>query len=236
MNCIIVDDEPLAISALENHISKVEALHLIGTYQNAPDAFMALQQQTIDLMFLDIQMPQMTGLELLRSLKNPPKVILCTAYRDFALEGFELDVLDYLVKPISFPRFLKAVSKLFEKAIPTSSISRIEPKETERSFLYVKADRVMEKIWLDELLLVEGLKNYVKLKTIDREIITYHSISQIAEKLSSNKFLRVHKSFLVAIDKIERFSSTHLEIQKHYIPIGRFYKKGVQDVLDKFSI
>lgn len=233
LKCLIIDDEPLAIEVLESYVNKVERLTLVKSFRNAIKAFDFLQQEAVDLIFLDIQMPKLTGIDFLKTLKNPPKVIFTTAYREYALEGYELEVVDYLLKPISFERFLKAISKVFDdnnyRPNPQAGFTITSDEEP---FVYFKVDKRMVKIRLNDILVIESIKDYVKVKTAEKEIVTHQQISYLEHKLPEDKFLRIHRSFIVAIDKIEAFSATEVEINKKYVPIGRNYKN---DVIEKLS-
>lgn len=236
MNCIIIDDEPLAIKVIQNHIEQINGLKILATFEDAMDGFTFMQQNTIDLLFLDIQMPQITGLALIKSLQQRPHVIICTAYREYALEGYELDVVDYLVKPIPFGRFLQAISKVYRlqnKHIPTlpttSELVALNPKP----FVYVKSEKSMVRVLLEEILFVESIKNHVRIISKNDSIITLQKISQMEEKLPARHFLRVHRSFIVALNKIDKFSTTNLTIGSKVIPIGRFYKNEVVSRLEE---
>lgn len=236
MKCLIVDDEPNALDVLETYIDRIDELHLAGRCTNAIEAFNWLKKEPVDLIFLDIQMPRLTGIEFLKNIDNPPKVIFTTAYRDYALEGYELNVLDYLLKPISFERFLKAVNKAWDR--PSASTEAAPPVSFQAArqddpFLYLKADKKMVKVKLADILWIESLKDYVMVKTDEKEVITYQKISYLDEKLPEGQFLRIHRSFIVSRDKIDAFSATQVEIGKHAIPIGRNYKNEVIEELSK---
>lgn len=235
MKCIIVDDEPLAIEILESYVSKIDQLEIAGTFRNAVSAFAFLQQNTIDLIFLDIQMPKLSGIDFLRTLKNPPKVILTTAFRDYALDGFELEVVDYLLKPIPFERFLKAVAKvLHQPATPAATATKTETTSAD-SFVYFKVDKKMIKTRMADILFIESIKDYVKVKTADKEIITQQKISYLEESLPSELFLRIHRSFIVNVERIDAYSATDVEIGKHFVPIGRNYKNDVMKILARHA-
>jgi DNA-binding LytR/AlgR family response regulator len=232
--CMAVDDEPPALNVLQNHIESVPTLTLATTCNNAVEAFNKLQQHQIDLLFLDIQMPQLLGTDFMRTLKNPPKVIFTTAYRKFAVEGFELNAVDYLLKPISFERFLKAVSKVMDVALPVSATSTrpVEPeKNSNGTHLYFRADRKMVKVILDEILYIESLKDYVKIITKTTTIITKQSISSLEESLPKDSFIRIHRSFIVALSKIESYNHEVIVINKKELPISRMYKHEVGKVI-----
>jgi DNA-binding LytR/AlgR family response regulator len=232
LKCIIVDDEPLAIEILESYVSKVEQLQLLSTFRNAISAFTFLQQNTVDLVFLDIQMPKLSGIDFLRTLKQPPKVIFTTAFREYALEGFELEIVDYLLKPIPFDRFLKAVAKvLHQPAVPVAHTSKHEPAPD--NYVFFKVDKKMIKTKMADVLYIESIKDYVKVKTSDKEIVTQQKISYLEESLPREQFLRIHRSFIVNLEKIDAYSATDVEIGKHSIPIGRNYKNDVMKILAK---
>ena len=235
ITCLIVDDEPPALDVIEKYIASVHNLELAGTCADAVEALNFLRQQTIDLLFLDIQMPNLLGTDLIRTLKNPPKVIFTTAYRKFAVEGFELDAVDYLLKPISFERFLKAVNKVMEtslKAAENNDDYYDHQNSLQNAFINLRADRKNVKVLLDDILYIESLKDYIKVVTITKNIVTKQSISSIEEALPKNNFVRIHRSFIVAINKIESFTSDTIEIAKHELPISRMYRHEVEKLLN----
>lgn len=230
MKCIIVDDEPLAIEILESYVARIEELELTGTFRNAIAAFSFVQQNPVDLIFLDIEMPKLSGIDFLRTLKNPPKVIITTAYRDYAIEGFELEVVDYLLKPIPFERFLKSVGKVLHSRVETPVSTQVAPQD---SFIYFKVDKKMVKTKIADILYIESIKDYVKVRTADKEIITQQKISYLDESLPRHQFLRIHRSFIVNLDRIDAYTATDVEISKFKVPIGRNYKADVMKVLSK---
>lgn len=230
IKCIIVDDEPLAIEVIESYIDRITDLEIVAKCKNALTAFELLQKEKVDLIFLDIQMPKLTGLDFLKSLKYPPKVILTTAYRDYALEGYELDVVDYLLKPISFERFLKAVSKVYDVNTTTEEEKDAIPESEE--YIYLKADKKMVKVRLHEILYIESLKDYVRVSTSNKDVITHQKISYLEEKLPEECFLRIHRSFIVALRKIETYSASTIEVPGKELPIGRMYKEQVLERLN----
>lgn len=232
IRCIIVDDEPLAIEVIESYISRLENIEVAAKCSNALKAFDILKKEPIDLIFLDIQMPKLTGLDFIKTLQNPPKVIITTAYRDYALEGYELNVVDYLLKPISFERFLKAVSRVYHTEVTPETSDIIKDIESEEAYIYLKADKKMVKVHLGDILYIESLKDYVRVKTHDKEVITHQKISYLEEKLPEECFLRIHRSFIVAVKKIETYSATSIEVPGKELPIGRLYKDKVLDVLN----
>ena len=233
IKCIIVDDEPLACKVLENHIKKIEDLELVAKCNNAIEAFSVLSNKEIDLMFLDIQMPQVTGLELLRSLKNPPRVIITTAYREYALDGYEFDVVDYLLKPISFERFFKSINKVFNtvRANILDKNNSLSSRDENNQFIFVKVDRKNIKISLNNLIYIESIKDYVKIVTEENSHITYLKIGYLEEKLPVEKFIRVHKSYIINVEKIKSYTPIEVEMRGKIIPIGRYYKQKVISTL-----
>lgn len=232
--CLIVDDEPLAIEVIENHISQFENLEVAATCRNAIKAFEILETKKIDLLFLDIQMPKLTGIDFLKSIKNPPKVIFTTAYIDYALEGFELDVLDYLVKPISFQRFLKALNKYFEIANPKAKSNKTTEQNSniEKDFIFVKADRKNHKILFSEILYIESIKDYIKIHTPDKKLLVKHTLSSFEDELPNNCFIRIHRSFIVNLNHITAYTAHDIEIESVEVPIGISYKQKVFERLE----
>ncbi|MEO6549927.1 MAG: LytTR family DNA-binding domain-containing protein [Ferruginibacter sp.] len=233
ITCLAVDDEPPALSIIKKYIDAVPSLHLITTCNNAVEALAVLQTQIIDLLFLDIQMPQILGTDFMRTLKNPPKVIFTTAYRKFAVEGFELDAIDYLLKPISFDRFLKAVNKVMDINLPVMNqhTDYKEKNNNQNGFISFRVDRKNLKISLDDILYVESLKDYVKVVTKTKNIITKQSIASLEEALPTATFMRIHRSYIVALNKIESYTSELIEIAKQELPISRMYRHEVSKVL-----
>jgi DNA-binding LytR/AlgR family response regulator len=232
MKCIIIDDEPLAIEIMESYVNKVEQLKLEGTFRNAVSAFTFLQQHQVDLIFLDIQMPKLSGIDFLKTLKNPPKVIFTTAFRDYAIEGFELEVADYLLKPIPFDRFLKAVAKVLHQPGASASTSGIK-MENGDNYVYFKVDKKMIKTKMNDILYIESIKDYVKVRTAEKEIVTQQKISYLEESLPKEQFIRIHRSFIVNRERIDAYSATDIEIGKFNVPIGRNYKNDVMKILAK---
>lgn len=225
IKCLIVDDEPLAIRLIEKHIAKIDALEVVATCNTALKAFELLNSQSIDLLFLDIKMPNITGIEFLKNLKNPPKTILTTAYRDYALEGYDLGVVDYLLKPITFERFFKAVDRFLNEA-PKGEVKMKESVENE--FILVKSGIKNYKIEVNSILYIESLKDYIKINMIDGKSITSkYKISDIEEELEGNFFLRIHRSFIINSSKITAFTNNEIEINGVEIPVGASYKDNV---------
>lgn len=225
LQCIIIDDEPLARTGLQEYIQDVGFLQLAGEFDNPMKAIDILMQQKIDLIFLDIQMPRMTGLEFLKSLAQPPLVIFTTAYPQYAVEGFELNAIDYLLKPFSFERFWKAVIKaksLREPAGQPAAATGAEP-----DYFFIKSDNKLIKIKYDEILFVEALQNYVAVHTTEKKYITYLTFRSIEEYLPAGRFVRTHKSFIVAAAKVESIEGNDIRIGQHHIPISRTEREAV---------
>ena len=233
IKCLIVDDEPPAIEVIKKHIAFVPALELAATCINAVDALAFMQHSHIDLLFLDIQMPQILGTDFIRTLKKSPKVIFTTAFRKFALEGFELDAVDYLLKPISFERFLKAVNKVMDSPIHhADSNEHLEKsKENGNTFIYFRADRKSIKVALNDILYIESLKDYIKVVTTAKTIVTKHSMSSLEEMLPKDLFVRIHRSYIVSLNKIDSYSSDLIEIAKQELPVSRMYRNELTKIL-----
>lgn len=226
MRCIIIDDEPLARELLESYVKRIEELELLKNCANALEAFSQLQESSVDLLFLDIEMPQITGIELLRSLKKRPAVILTTAYRGYAFEAYDLDVVDYMLKPVSFDRFLRGIGKIkqLKQYSGNSQVAMPDGDCFDDAYLYLKENREMVKVFLKDILFIESMRDYVRIKTVLRQIVTYQKISYLEQKLPQNKFIRIHRSYIVALDQVSSFSPSNVSINTIDIPIGRNYK------------
>lgn len=220
-NCLLVEDEPLAAEVLQDYINQVPFLELKAVCTDAIFALEVLQQQKIDCIFLDIHLPKLKGLDFIKTLKHPPHVIITTAYQEYALAGYEMDVVDYLMKPIAFNRFLMAVNKLQQLTVTP-----------ERAFILFNVNKKKIRVYLDEILYIESLKEYIKVTTVDKVLQTKFQIGQIEEMLTRNDFMRIHRSFLVARGRIDAFSATEVELGSHSLPIGRSYKEAVMKVLE----
>ena len=232
IRCIAVDDEPPALEILKKYISSVSMLELAGTCNNAVEAINVLGTQEIDLLFLDIQMPMLMGTDLIRSLSKPPKVIFTTAFRKFAVEGFELNAVDYLLKPISFERFLRAVNKIMNVSIQQPiEMPVVQSATPAPEYVYFRADRKMYKVAVDEIIYVESMKDYIKVVTTTRTIITKQSISSLEENLPNDLFVRIHRSYIVAIRKIQSYTSELVTIGKEELPVSRMYRYEVDRAL-----
>jgi DNA-binding LytR/AlgR family response regulator len=230
LNCLIVDDEPLAIKVLESHIANIPSLHVADTCENAFAAMDILRQGKTDLMFLDIHMPKLMGHEFLRTLRMPPKVIFTTAYREYALDAFDLDAIDYLLKPVTLERLVKAVNKINNTIL---AISKEEPPIVDNEgFVYFRAERKMIKVKYSEVIYVESMKDYVKIYRVnDKPLLVKQSISSLEEVLPPNLFLRIHRSYIVAVNKISAFTNHDVEIGGKEIPIGRLYAYQVSKMV-----
>lgn len=229
IRCLIIDDEPLARQLLSSYAEQVEALQLIGTCESAVEAFGILHQQEVDLLFLDIRMPGITGLNFVRSLKNPPAVIFTTAYHEHAVEAFELEAVDYLLKPITLERFLKAVHKVIPKKqqIATSN-------EAQLPYIFIKVDRKLVKINFDELLYVEALGDYVKFIATKQTYVTYMKLTALEKILPAPLFMRIHRSYIVSIQKINYVEGNFLKVNEVEIPIGQTYRDTLYETLKGF--
>lgn len=221
MKCLLVDDEPLATSIVKNYLAQVEGFETVGTCRNAVEAYNFIRKHRVDLIFLDIEMPKITGLEFLKNLRNPPYVIITTAHREFALEGFDLNVIDYLLKPIRLERFLQAIQK-----IPGKNNNNLE---SANNFVYLKSDGKNIKIKFEQILYIEGLSNYVKLVLEDKKtLVTYLKMQEIENILPSASFLRIHRSYIVSKEKINAYSKSKIEVGSTTLSIGGQYKERVR--------
>ena len=226
ISCAVIDDEPIAREILKDFIEQDERLQLQGNYKNAKEALKGISTQTVELVFLDINMPGLTGFQFLKSMTNPPAVIFTTAYREHAMEGFDANAIDYLLKPIAIERFLLAVNKAWKFLRPQvqelneTVLVPASEKESDE-FVFVKADGGLVKIFFDEILFIEALKEYVKIVTKDRSVITYHTISGLEDKLPSGKFYRIHRSYIVNIKAITSIEGFIVKVNKHELPVSR---------------
>ena len=226
LKCIITDDEPIARKGLQSYVERIDFLELVGVCEDAIQLNNQLKSQQADLLFLDIEMPYMTGIELLNSLSNPPKVIITSAYAEYAIKGYDLEVSDYLLKPISFDRFLKAVNKAYYQLISSQT-------PVVQDYLFVKTSLKLEKIRFNDMRFIEGVENYVAIYTSDGKIITHTTLRTILQKLPPERFVQVHKSYLVNIDKIDSIEGNLLGIGKNKIPLSRTYKETALEIILK---
>jgi DNA-binding LytR/AlgR family response regulator len=235
LNCLIIDDEPLAQQILEKYISQIEALHLGNKASNAFEALNILHKEQIDIIFLDIKMPSLSGLDFLKTLKNPPKVILTTAFSEFGVESYEYGVVDYLLKPIPFDRFLKAINKILMPQNLDFPLEKNQEKlTTENGFIFFKANKKIHKFYFKDILFVEGSGNYVKIHTENSlPLMVLEKLSELDEKLSKNQFIRVHKSFIVNISHIQQIEGNTLKIKDKTVSVSQSYKQNLDEILNK---
>jgi len=230
IKCIIIDDEPLAAEVIETHLKEFSNMELLGSFVNPVDALMLIEGGGIDVVFIDINMPKMSGLDFIKSLDSKPYFIITTAYREYAVESFDLDVLDYLVKPIPFTRFLKSINKLSQKFITDNSTEQAQ-QGVEKSFIFLKVDKKLIKIKFEDIFFIESLKDYIKVFTKSGDYLAHKSLSGITEELPKNQFLRLHRSFTVALDKIQALEGNSVLVTDKRIPIGRKYINHAKDVI-----
>ncbi|MBD2768684.1 response regulator transcription factor [Hymenobacter sp. BT664] len=229
LSCLIVDDEPLAQEVLQTYVAHTPGLVLVGTCAHAPAALAALRQQPVDLLFLDIEMPLLNGLEFLRSLAQPPAVIFTTAYREYAVEGFELAAVDYLVKPVSFPRFTQAVNRVLHR-LPGGAVAPAAPVAAPakpEAGIFLRVDKRLVKVALADILYLESLKDYVRVHTRTGPLVTYHTLQGLADQLPADRFVRVHKSYLVALEHVRAIEGNVLEVGGAHITLSRLNREEV---------
>ena len=230
--CLLIDDEPPALKVLANYISNINGLEIAGQCKNALEALDVLHKKAVDVIFLDIKMPKILGTEFLKNLSHPPKVIFVTAYRDYAVEGYELDAVDYLVKPVSFERFFKAITKLNRVMDKETVAPATEYRANADAFIYLKVDRDMKKIFVNDILYIEGWKDYVKIfLNSGKNFLAKQSISAMENLLSEHMFLRVHRSYMVSLNKITAYNGLAVQLEAKEIPIGRLFKQAVMERL-----
>ena len=240
MNCIAVDDEVLALKKIKRYAEKIDYLNLLGTFDNALSTFSFLRENHIDLIFLDIQMDEFTGIQLLETIKDPPYVILTTAFDEFALKAYELDVMDYLLKPIPFERFVKAVEKVYARFLKDSNAQskpvrqEIVPVQTEKpEYTFVKSGNKTVKMYFSKILYIEGMRDYLQIHTEDSKIMTLLNFKTIQDLLDPQKFIRVHKSYIVSIDKIDYIENNAIKIRDKLIQLSNSYKIAFNSLLSK---
>ena len=234
VKCLIVDDEPPARELLASYISRLDELEIVQQCGNALEAFSCLQKHSIDLMFLDIQMPRMTGLELIKSLHDPPRIVLTTAYKEYASEGFDLDVLDYLVKPITFERFMRSIAKYHQFA---GKVIIPEPDEGsyDQAYLFIKVNKEQVKIHFKDIRWIESLKDYIRITTHTDAYVTYKRLSYMEEVLPENRFVRIHKSYIIALSELKSYGNGFVNLGDRELPVGRIYKQLFLDALNKWK-
>lgn len=232
LRCLLIDDEPPALKVLAGYIAAIPGLEISGQCNNAIEALDVLQRKPVDVIFLDIKMPRIIGTEFLKNLSHPPRVIFVTAYREYAIEGFELDAVDYLVKPVSFERFFKAITKLNRQLGLQASTTTNPESEHSAPFVYLKVDRDMKKIFVNDIEYIESWKDYVMLLlTGGQQLMVKQSITAMENLLSDHRFMRVHRSYMVSIQKISGYNGVSVKLAQKEIPIGRMYKHAVRERL-----
>jgi len=232
LRCLLIDDEPPALKILASYISNINGLEIVGQCKNALEALDVLNQRTVDVIFLDIKMPKILGTEFLKNLSHPPKVIFVTAYRDYAVEGYELDAVDYLVKPVSFERFFKAITKLNRMMGKETITTSVDYKSNPEAFVYLKVDKDMKKIFVNDIVYIESWKDYIKLFLVNgKNLIVKQTITAMENLLSEHKFMRVHRSYMVSLNKISGYNGISVQLETKEIPIGRLYKQVVMEKL-----
>lgn len=232
IRCLVLEDEVLGQDIIVDYISRVERLQLIAVANNGYEALNLIEKEQLDLLFLDIQVPNLNGIELLKRLSNPPKVIFTTAFPEFAAEGFDLDAIDYLVKPFSFERFEKAINKLFK--IESVEIKSQPISDFKEAFIYIKTGGSLVKVLLNEILFIESQRNILVVHLKDRNLSTYGTINEFEERVPRGRFLRIHKSFIVAIDKVAAFNASSVSLQGKDYSIGRNYKDDALNALKAY--
>lgn len=236
IRCLIIDDEPLAIKLIRSHLEKLDCFEVAGECRNALKALEFLREEKIDLMFLDINMPEITGLEFLKTLHDPPYVIITTAYRDYAVEGYDLDIVDFLLKPISFERFLKAINRFCNRKKNGGVSNDASPTSTgEKKYIYIQDGKNIFKLLYDDVSYFEGYGEYVKVITLNKTFVVRESLTDFEHKLPPESFLRIHKSYIVNLQKIKGFSTVHVMLKDTELPIGRIYRENAVKVLRKDS-
>ena len=234
IRCLLVDDEPLALDALESLMQKIPELEIIGKCQNAVEALQVIHNKEIDLLLLDIQMPEITGIEMLKSLAHPPKVIFTTAYRDYAVEAFELDVIDYLVKPISLERLIRSINRYHDRISPEPGPQTSDP-ETSGKTITIYSDKKNYRVITSSILYIEGLKDYAMVHTDNGRLITRQTLKKLEDILPDEDFIRVHRSFIVPIHRLDSWTTYSVSIKDKEIPVGRTYRKTIMDLLENLQ-
>ncbi len=233
IQCIIVDDEPVAREILETHLAKIDRIKIVASCKNAVEAFNAINQYKVDLIFLDINMPEISGLSFAKSINKESKVIFTTAYREYAVEGFDLQAVDYLLKPISFERLLQALNKYLNENNIVIQSDPINIEEEKSDYFFVRSDRKMIKISFPEILYIESLSDYIKIHLTDKNVVTRETIANIETKLPQKDFIRTHRSFIIAKSAVDSYTSEYVEIGKKQIPISRSYKSDILERLEE---
>lgn len=227
IKCIIVEDEPIAAEVLEDYVAQVPHLQLVATCRDAMYALEVLKRESIDLIFLDIHLPKLKGVDFVKTLKHKPNIIFTTAYHEYAIEGFELEALDYLLKPIAFPRFLQAVNRVpVDNTTAAKAINIQKPHQSEaQTYLFFNVNKKQVKVLLNEITYIESLKDYVRLHLTNRQLVIKYQLGEMVELLPADRFVRVHRSYIVALEKITAFTKEMIELGEFRVPIGRSYKE-----------
>lgn len=234
LKCIIVDDEPLSLKVIEGYLKKIPYVEVIKTFQSAIPVYEFIADNQVDLIFLDIEMPGLTGIDFIKSLKEKPAIVITSAKKEYAIEGFDLDVDDYMVKPLTFERILKAVNKVAEGKI--SSKKTVSKNNRENDYIYLKENKRMVKVYLKNIVYLESLKDYIRVVTTCKTVITKLQLNYFEEILDNDDFIRIHRSFIIAKNKIDAYSSSTIELGDTELPIGRKYKDIVLEKLSKLNI
>jgi len=224
IKCLLIDDEPPAIVLLKKYASLIDKLEIVGTGNSAIKAFEILNEQEVDLMFIDIRMPMLNGIDFIKTLKNPPAIILTTAYREYALESYDLDIIDYLLKPIAFDRFLKAIDRYQTRLKPTKVSTEATPEIKQPEYIICNVNRTYHKILLSDIVYIESLKDYVSIHTKSDKVVVKGNIGSFMQRLPTDRFVRIHRSFIVAPEYVTSFSQTEVSIGQQVFPVGRSYK------------
>jgi len=223
IRCVIIDDEPLAINVIENHLKNFDNIEVVATFNNPLKAYSVLEQEKIDLIFLDINMPQLSGFAFIDNLSHRPLIVITTAYREYAVKSYELNILDYLVKPIPFNRFLKTINKVYQQVYVSSNTG--EANIQQEPHIFLKVNKKLIKVNLNDILLIESLKDYIKVMTKLGDHVVHKSLTAITEELPQSNFIRIHRSYTISINKIDALEGNTVEIANRRIPIGRNYLK-----------
>ena len=229
IRCIIIEDERLAQDVIKNHLQKAGRFNLVGTYRNALEAKETIEKEEVDLIFLDIQLPGMTGLNFLRSLPNPPLVVFTTSYPEYALESYEFNVIDYLLKPISYERFSKTIDKIIDGNIFKTVVNEIKPLN--REHLFIRSNSKFYRISFSDIIYIEGMKDYLKIHTIEQVIITHQTMGEMENILPPGQFIRIHKSYLVSVARIKAVFGNSVDMEKALLPIGLNYKERIMSFI-----
>lgn len=230
LNCLVVDDEPFSIEILQTYIEKVPGIHMLGKCKNAIEALSFIHENSIDVLFLDINMPEISGIQLLNSLVDPPLVVFTTAYPEYAIEGFNLDAVDYLLKPFGFERFLKAADKIYKRI---GEKKAVKSQSVDSGFIMIRADKRDYKVNLADIMFIQSKGDYLKITTIERSFLSHDTMQNILQLLSGNRFIRIHKSFIVSLEKIKYLEGNQVFIGAETIPIGKVYRTDLMNTLAK---